>query len=86
MRLLWFSLCALPPLWAEETGALRPAPEAQGSLVIQACWAGTPGGKVHLVTQPTQQAIPLQAQAGAIISNAVVPLCSTYRISVYVAG
>ncbi len=80
MRLLWLSLCALPHLWAEETGAMRPAPEAQGSLIIQACWAGTPGGKVYLVTQPTQQAIPLQAQAGAIITNAVIPPCASVEL------
>jgi glutamate-5-semialdehyde dehydrogenase len=70
MRWLWLSLWALPQLWAAETAAPTPEPEGQGSWVIQACWAGTPGGKVHLVTQPSQQAIPLQAQAGAIIANA----------------
>jgi len=73
MRRLWLSLWALPLLWAAETEAPTPEPEGQGSWVIQACWAGTPGGKVHLVTQPSQQAIPLQAQAGAIIANAIVP-------------
>lgn len=80
MRLLWLSLWALPRLCAEETAASRPVPEAPGSWVIQACWAGTPGGKVHLVTQPTQQAIPLQAQAGAIIANAIVPPCESVEL------
>ena len=80
MRLLWLSLWALPLLWADETVAPPPAPDAQGSLVMQACWAGTPGGKVHLVTQPTQQTIPMQAQAGAIITNAIVPPCESIEL------
>jgi hypothetical protein len=80
MRWLWLSLWALPQLWAAETAAPTPEPEGQGSWVIQACWAGTPGGKVHLVTQPSQQAIPLQAQAGAIIANAIVPPCESVEL------
>jgi hypothetical protein len=80
MRWLWLSLWVLPQLGAEEAAPPTPALEGQGSWVLQACWAGTPGGKVHLVTQPTQQAIPLQAQSGAIIANAIVPPCESVEL------
>jgi len=77
MRLLWFSLCALTRLVAQEpaTPTQVTAAAPHGSILVQACWAGTPGGKVHLVTKPSNQAIPLQAQASAIVANSIVPPC-----------
>ena len=82
MRLLGLYLLALAGLSAEEASPARPAAEAaaQGSLIFQACWSGVPGGKVHLVTQPTHQAIPLQAQAGAIVANSIVPPCDAVEL------
>ena len=82
MKSLWACLLALAPLCAEESAAnpLVNETSAHGSLVFQACWAGAPGGKVHLVTRPTQQAIPLQAQAGAIIANSIIPPCEAVEL------
>lgn len=64
-------LAALLSAAAGRTGATE-APAAR-SIVVQACWSGAPGGKVHLVTLPARRALPLQAQPGAIVANTVVP-------------
>ncbi|MEY4378335.1 MAG: hypothetical protein RLZ85_216, partial [Verrucomicrobiota bacterium] len=82
MRALGFYLLALAGLCAEEVSPPKPTAEANahGSLIFQACWAGVPGGPVHLVTRPTQQAIPLQAQAGAIVANAIIPPCAEVEL------
>jgi len=50
--------------------------QARGSIVIQPCWSGPPGGKVHLVTQPSREALPLSAQPGAVVANTAVPPCA----------
>jgi hypothetical protein len=77
MRQLWLSLCVLTRLVAQEpaTPTQGAATTPPGSILVQACWAGPPGGKVHLVTKPSNQAIPLQAQASAIVANSIVPPC-----------
>jgi hypothetical protein len=62
---------------ASVTGrAEEPAPAPPGPILVQACWSGAPGGKVHLVTLPNRQPLPLQVQSGAIVANTVVPACA----------
>lgn len=80
MRGAWLGLLAGLRLFAQ-TGAPDPSVhDHAGSILIQACWAGAPGGKVHLVAKPTNQPFPLQAQPGAIVANTAVPPCEGFEL------
>lgn len=80
MRGAWLGLLTALRLVAQGAAPEASAPEPTGSILVQACWAGAPGGKVHLVAKPTNQAFPLQAQPGAIVANTAVPRCEGFEL------
>jgi hypothetical protein len=53
---------------------------ARGTIVVQACWSGPPGGKVHLVTQPARIPLPLTAQSNAVVANTAIPPCAGFEL------
>lgn len=80
MKRIWLGLWVALRLTAQGASQDLPPPEHRGPILIQACWAGAAGGKVHLVTQPSNQALPLLAQPGAIVTNTAVPPCAGFGL------